>query len=360
MIKGARIIKTGIAVMITMAICKALGLEPAFFGAVAAVINMQPSIFLTVQSARDQFVVHIMGVSAAIVLGYLLGGNAITMGLITILLISLYIKLNLHGGISMGIVAAVFVLGSSPEEFLPHALNRTAVIFAGLSTAMLVNILLWPPRYGQQFKVKLLEANQAAVRYFCQAVEDYARLENKEPHIDERQRETVHKINGEVHALAGLLKREGELATPGFSEPSDWYALAVKFMEYNEALTEKADRIYDLLPARYDRRLKSGNPPISDEFKTILAILESGCATIARVNGKLRTVIIEGKTVEPEEISEDYWERLTKAIEQWQPKLTNSYYLHGLIEAAVTAGEIKWASRQAKKLLMESLASVKH
>jgi hypothetical protein len=131
-------------------------------------------------------------------------------------------------------------------------------------------------------------------------------------------------------------------------------------MEYNEALTEKADRIYDLLPARYDRRLKSGNPPISDEFKTILAILESGCATIARVNGKLRTVIIEGKTVEPEEISEDYWERLTKAIEQWQPKLTNSYYLHGLIEAAVTAGEIKWASRQAKKLLMESLASVKH
>jgi len=354
MIKGARIIKTGIAVTITMFICKALKLEPAFFGAISAVINMQPSIFLTFKTAVDQFLVHILGVTAALILGYLIGGNPLSMGIITIIIITLYIKLNLQNGITMGIVAAVFVLSSSSEQFLPHALTRTAVIFTGLGTAMFVNIVLWPPRYRQQFKERLAESNHEAVRYFCRAVQEFVQLENEEPHLNQRQRDRVHKQNDELRVLSKLLWREGELLTPGSSEQFEWFSIAEKFMDYNEALTEKADRIYDLLPVRLDRRLKSGAQPISNEFKAILEILESGCAAITRVNAKLRTVIIEDISAETEEISEDYWERLTKAIEQWQPKLTGSYYLHALIEVAVTANEIRWASRKAKKLLYEA------
>jgi Aromatic acid exporter family member 1 len=350
---GARIVKTGIAVTITMFICMKLDLEPAFFGAVSAVINMQPSIFLTLKTAVDQFLVHIIGVTAALLVGFLIGGNPISMGLITILLISLYIKLNLQNGITMGIVAAVFILGSSPEEFLPHALTRTAVIFVGLSTAMLVNIALWPPHYEQQFKEKLKESNQEAVRYFCQVVRDFVQLENEETYLNQEQKERAYKLNGETRVLAEFLRREGELLTPGSSEQYKWFTIAEKFVDYNESLTEKADRIYELLPVRLDRRLKSGALPISNEFKVILEILESGCASITRVNGKLRSVIVEGIVVEPEEISEDYWERMTKAVEQWQPKLTGSYYLHALIDVAVTANEIKWASRKAKKLLSE-------
>ena len=43
-----------------------------------------------------------------------------------------------------------------------------------------------------------------------------------------------------------------------------------------------------------------------------------------------------------------------QAIEQWQPNDTGSFHLHALLDVAVTANEIKWASRQAKKLLYES------
>ncbi len=353
---GARIVKTGIAVTITMFICKVLDLEPAFFGAVSAVINMQPSIFLTLKTAKDQIVVHILGVTAGLAFGYLIGGNPLSMGLITILIISLYIKLNLKSGITMGIVAALFVLSSNSEQFLPNALTRTAVIFTGLSTAMLINIVLWPPRYKQQFIEKLKESNYEVVRYFCHAVQDYVELENEKPYFDQAQREKVYKLNEESRVLSGFLMSEGQLLMQGSSDQDEWLAIAEKFMDYNESLTEKADRIYDLLPARLDRRLKSGAPPISDEFKAILEILESGCTIIVRVNSKLRSVIIERVSAEPEEISEDYWERMTKAIEQWQPKLTGSYYLHALIEVAVTANEIKWATRKAKKLLYESIA----
>lgn len=102
-----------------------------------------------------------------------------------------------------------------------------------------------------------------------------------------------------------------------------------------------------------ERRQKCGAGEISSEFQSILNVLESGCTTIERVNGKLRSLICEQVPVEPEAISEAYWERLTGAIERWQPKLTSSYFLHALIEVAVVANDIRWISREGKKLLLE-------
>lgn len=351
---GARIIKTGIAVAITMFVCKLLNLEPAFFGAVSAVINMQPSIFLTLRAARDQILVHILGVTAGFFCGYFVGVNPLSAGLIVMLLIPLYIKMRLNSGITMGIVAALFVLSSSTEEFFVHALARTGVIFVGLGSAMFVNVLLWPPKYNKLLKEKLRESNEAAVLYFCRAVQDYVSMDQHQADVDMEQRKRVYKLNKEARNLLNLQRTERPLlAEP--SEKEGWLSLAEKLIDYNESITKKGNRIFELLPIRQERRLKTGNPVVSGEFKAILDILESGCTIVVRLNGKLRTVIVDGGTAIPEEVSEEYWESLTNAIEQWQPRLTGSYYLHGLLEAAVTANEIKWATRQAKILLYESV-----
>lgn len=352
---GARVLKTGIAVAITMFLCKFLGLEPAFFGAVSAVINMQPSIFLTLRAARDQILVHLLGIAAGFFFGYFLGVNPFSAGLIVILLIPIYIKLRLHSGITMGIVAALFVLSSSTEEFMVHALARSGVIFVGLGSAMLVNVLLWPPRYTKLLKEKLRQSNEAAVLYFCRAVQDYVGLDSsRELHIDTEQRKRVYKLNKEARMLLDLLSSERPVVAES-TEPREWITLAEKLIDYNESIIKKGDRIFDLLPTRLERRMKSDAPPVSDEFKAILGILESGCTIVVRVNGKIRSVIVDGGIVSPEEISEEYWESLTTAIEQWQQRLAGSYYLHGLLEIAVTANEIKWATRQAKILLQESV-----
>lgn len=352
---GARIIKTGIAVTITMFICKMFNLEPAFFGAVSAVINIQPSIFLTLKTAKDQIMIHIIGVGFGLGFGYLVGSNPIIMGFISVLIISIYKKMNLQSGITMGIVAALFVLSSGEEQFLPHALARTAVIFVGLGTAMIINISLWPPRYKNQFILKMRIANEETANYFCQAVRAYVTLGNEDPDSNQAKCQQIHKLNKEVRALSELFKQEGGLLTPVSSAQGEWFGVAERLLDYNEALAERADRIYDLLSGRFERRMKAGYPPISEEFRTILAILDSGCDTIDRINAKLRIRIIDDRPVEAEAISEDFWKRLTIAIEHWQMKFTDSYYLHALLEAAVTANELKWAAREAKRLLSESV-----
>lgn len=350
---GARIIKTGIAVTLTMFFCKLFNLEPAFFGAVSAVVNMQPSIFLTIETAKEQVLVHVLGVTVGLAFGYLVGNSPIVMGIATILLISLHIKFNFKTSVTMGIIAALFILSSSAEEFLTHALIRSAVIFIGLAVAMFINVTLWPPHHKRVLEEKLQESNQQAVLYFCQAIQDYVHLENTAPPSRLEQKKKVHKLNKQSRTLLEFFSREGELLAPGASDQAIWLTNAEKFIDYNQSLIGKADRIYEILPTRFDRRLQLGLPPISPEFKQVLEILESGCTTILRTNGKLRSVIIDGIPVEPEAISEDYWEKLSLAIGQWQPELIDSYFLHILLDTAVTANEIKWASRQAKQLLIE-------
>lgn len=352
---GARTLKTGIAVTITMFICKVFTLEPAFFGAVSAVVNMQPTIFLTIKTARDQVLVHILGVVIGLGFGYLLGGNPITIGIVTIVIIVLYRQFQFKTSLTAGIVAALFILGSSQDQFLSHALSRTSVIFVGLGTAMVINIALLPPRYKNQFVTKLQAGNELAVTCFGQAVQEYVRLGNQIPDNHLAQRMLVQQQNKQARDLFALIKREGDWLTPIASEQHEWFAVAEKLMDYNEALAEGAERIYEQVATRYDRRLKAGFPPVTDEFSDILAMLEGGCRTIDRVNGKVRMVLINGKTTDIEEISEDYWERLMIAIEQWQTRLAGSYYLHTLLEAAVMSNEIKWAARQAKKLLHDAV-----
>ena len=350
---GARIIKTGIAVTITMFICKTFQLEPAVFGAVSAVINMQPSIFLSFKTLKDQIFVHLLSVTIAIALGYLIGGNPLSMGLITILIIILYQKIKLQSGIATGVVAAVFILSSSPEEFLLHAMMRTGVIFSGLFTAMLVNIVFWPPKYSKKFKEKLKEGNQAAVQYFCTALHSYAAIDNVKPKINVEEKDRVHQLNDELHQLLNFAKSEAASSSSAGTNEVQWFGFAEKFIDYNESLIEKADRIYDLMPIRYERRHVANYPPITSEFGAILQLLTSRCATIDRINAKIRTVLIHRGSVETEEISEAYWEVLVKAIEEWQSKINNNYYLHSLIEIAVMANEIKVAARQGKKLLQK-------
>lgn len=352
---GARILKTGIAVSITMALCHQLKLEPAFFGAVSAVVNMQPSIFLTVKSARDQILLHVIGVGAGLFFGYLMGGTPLIMGVATVTLIAIYIRLGLSNGISTGIVAAIFVMGSSQELFLPHALNRTGVIFAGLITAMAVNVTLWPPRYTNQLKENLRESNEAVVGYFCRAVTEYVNMENVAPPSPVEARDKVRALNAQTKKLANLASREGTFWAAAPPEQTRWMETARNFIEYNETLMEKADRIFELLPVRLARRHKAGDPPISEEFHAILRILGSSCEGIQRVNSKLRMVVIDGGLAEAEEVREDYWQQLAAAIEQWQFRLDGSYYVQGLIEAAVTADEIRWAARQGKILLQDCL-----
>lgn len=321
---------------------------------------MQPSLYLTLKTGRNQVLANVLGITVGLSVGYFLGGNAFTIGLATIVVIVLGVRLGLQNGILMAIVATIVILAAPREAFLNEAIVRATVIFIGLSVAMVVNIALWTPRHRREFVEKLRTANQAAANYFCQAVRDFSELDNEETPQRQEQRETIESLNQETRELIEHLRHERKGYFRQDSPETDhWFAAAEKLVDYNEALVEKADQIHDLLPPRLERRLKRGSPKISSEFMSILQHLEKGCGTIDRVNQKLRSLICDQVPVEVEGIGEAYWERLTDAIEVWRPRFTGSYYLHALIEVAVVAHEIRWISREGKKIILDYSKTLK-
>ncbi len=353
---GPRIIKTGIAVTITMFIAEKFNWEPALFGAVSAVINMQPSIYLTFKTARTQILIHVLGVVTGVVIGYSLGANPLSMGFAVILIIVLYSRLKLQSGIMMGVVAAIFILGSSPDQFFQHALSRSLVIFTGLTVAMFVNVLLWPPKYKEQFLDKLRQNNQEAVSYFCQALYDFTALDSGESvnYENNPHRKRILTLTREADTLAEHFRMETraiDLSVPAVTKDEHYFQVVERFLTYNRLIMEKADHIYGLIPARHERRVKLGAPSVSKEFQEILEILKDSCPTIVRVNDKLRGMVFEDHKGELEVIDEIYWERLTDAVEHWQQHLTSSYYLHALIEVAVVANEMRWVAQEGKKII---------
>ncbi|MHB1167654.1 MAG: FUSC family protein, partial [Carboxydocellales bacterium] len=160
---GARIIKSGVAVATAIYLCQLLKVEPSTFSAISALLNVQPSVHLSLKKSLEQVLVHIIGVGLAFVLGYFLGANPLSIGLGTIILIWLLLNLNLSNGITMGVVALVFILASAPKEFIPHALSRSAGIFIGLGVGMAINPLLAPPRHKHKFQLKLREFSEASI-----------------------------------------------------------------------------------------------------------------------------------------------------------------------------------------------------
>ena len=352
---GPRIIKTGIAVTITMFIAEKFNWEPAVFGAVSAIINMQPSIYLTFKTARTQILIHFLGVLTGIIIGYLFGAHPLSVGLAVILMILLYSYLKLEASITMGVVAAIFILGSSTDQFFQHAFSRSLVIFTGLTVAMCVNVLLWPPKYKDQFIHKLRQSNLEAVNYFCQAINDFTDLEYQEPlnQEDNPQRKVVLTLISDADKLAEHFRRETRAISLSATDLTNehYFYVVERVLTYNRTIMAKANHIYGLIPARRERRSKLDAPTITKEFQEILDILKEGCPTIVRVNDKLRGMVLENHKGELEVIDEIYWERLTAAVEEWQQRITNNYYIHALIEVSVVANEVRWVAQEGKKII---------
>lgn len=349
MIPGARILKTGIAVSITMFICRVLQLEPALFGAVSAVVNLQPSIRLTFESAREQIIVHVLGVLIAFGVGFTVGASPITMGLVVVIIIWLYSRLKLHRGVLMGIVAAIFVMSSASEQFVSHAVSRTGVIFIGLLVASVVNVLLFRPRYREQLVEKLKTASSEITGLFVTAIKAFCATDNVDFEMIGRKLESSLVLLDDCHKLANLYIHE-EFPFGNLADESESQRI-IKFIRYNKEIGEKTRDVCDVVKIRNKRRMEHGNPPLSTDFQVILDMLLSSCETIEMVNEKLRLSVCDGIVATPEPVTESFWEQLKGVVEQWQNQNNGSYYLHALLDVSVVAANIRWVARQGKELL---------
>lgn len=144
---GARVLKTGVAIVLALFVAQTLNAPAPVFAGIAAVFAIQPSIYRSYLTILEQIQGNVIGAIVAVIFGLLFGHQIVGIGIAAIIVIGIMIKLNLDKAISLALVTVIAIMEVQGDEFLTFALIRFGTVMIGVFAAFLVNLIFLPPRY---------------------------------------------------------------------------------------------------------------------------------------------------------------------------------------------------------------------
>ena len=223
---GLRVIKTGIAVFISILFGNLLGIEYPFYSVIAVVVVMQPTVIDTWKFGFNRMMGTIAGAVLGVVLALLWPLNPLVAALGFVLLISFMNWVKKGESISIGAVVFASVYLSevlSTQEHILYAGARLFETFLGIIVAISVNYLVFPPNYDQKVIVEsrktskdLWKYNLILIDFFLQEEKRYAALEEQEKQVvkeleisekflELQRKEEEIKIHGEFRTRDTLI-----------------------------------------------------------------------------------------------------------------------------------------------------------
>lgn len=144
---GARILKTGLAIITALYVAKALQCPTPIFAGIAAIFAMQPSLYRSYRTIIEQIQGNIIGAVIAVLFVFIFGHEYVAVGLAAIVTLSLMIRLKLESSISLALVTMIVIMEAQGANFITFALIRFATVMVGVFAAFIVNLIFLPPRY---------------------------------------------------------------------------------------------------------------------------------------------------------------------------------------------------------------------
>lgn len=145
---GPRMMKTGLAVALSIIATEALGLELGMVAVITAVVAMQPSIMRSISHIKEVALSTIMGVVFALAGAYTLGLQPVSIGITVIVAIAVNIRLGWVKTVNITILTIAIIMLSGDEQIhFTYLIDRLSLIFIGISSAFLINTLIFPPNH---------------------------------------------------------------------------------------------------------------------------------------------------------------------------------------------------------------------
>ncbi|WP_054711148.1 aromatic acid exporter family protein [Bacillus sp. JCM 19041] len=163
---GARILKTGLAVVLALYLANWLEINPPTFAAIAASFAIQPSLFRTVRTFSHQVQANLIGAVIGVLFVMTFGHEPFVVGVVVMLSIAIFIKLKLESAIiPTAIVTIIIIMESPADNFLQFASERFLLVLIGIVSAFLVNLAFIPPRYEKKVYDKLSQATDSLLEW---------------------------------------------------------------------------------------------------------------------------------------------------------------------------------------------------
>ncbi|AEH54377.1 protein of unknown function DUF939 [Heyndrickxia coagulans 2-6] len=200
---GARIVKTGIAITIALFIAQLLKMPSPVFAGIAATFAIKPTIYRSYRSIIDQVQGNLIGALLAVIFVMAFGNHFLVVGLGSVLIIILMLKLKLDDTVGLALVTMIVIMETPSDNFLQTAGIRFATLFIGIFSSFLVNLIFLPPKYEARLYVRLTHVTEELLKFIRIAARqeaDYQLLKEELPGIKDR----VYK----VEQLYTLFKEE--------------------------------------------------------------------------------------------------------------------------------------------------------
>ncbi|WP_156290070.1 FUSC family protein [Oceanobacillus salinisoli] len=145
---GPRMVKTGLAVALTLLVTGILDLELEIVAAIAAVLAMQPSIMRSFAYIKEVLVSNGVAVIFALLGTFLLGSHPLSVGAVVIISISINIRLGLNKTVSLTVLTIMAMMLASDNGInYIYIIERISLIAIGVISAFVVNVLVFPPNH---------------------------------------------------------------------------------------------------------------------------------------------------------------------------------------------------------------------
>ena len=162
---GARILKTGIAIVFALFLAKLFGLPNPVFAGIAAIFAIQPSIYRSYLTFIEQIQGNIIGATVAISFALMFGHQLVFVGLAAVVIILIMIQFDLEKSLSLALVTMIAIMEIQDDAFLEFALLRLATVVTGVLAASFINVAILPPRHETKLFETIHEMQDEIIRW---------------------------------------------------------------------------------------------------------------------------------------------------------------------------------------------------
>ncbi|WP_047986028.1 FUSC family protein [Ornithinibacillus californiensis] len=143
---GPRMVKTGLAVALTLIVTDLLKLDLEIVAAIAAVLAMQPSIMRSYAYIKEVVISNSIGIIFALGGYFLIGSHPLSVGAVVIMSIAINIKLGLTKTVSLTVLTIItMMLGGEDGVSYWYIIERLSLVAIGVLAAFIINALVMPP-----------------------------------------------------------------------------------------------------------------------------------------------------------------------------------------------------------------------
>ncbi|GGA45394.1 FUSC family protein [Paenibacillus physcomitrellae] len=152
---GLRNIKTGIAICICLLIGVIFRIDSPFYAAIATIISMENTITNSFAAGRHRTMGTLVGALIGACLAFVDPGNVLLCAIGVVIVIYVCNLLHWNKSVSIGCIvflAVMLNLGSDGANPWAYGLHRIIDTLIGISVAVAVNYLIFPPRLEERLE----------------------------------------------------------------------------------------------------------------------------------------------------------------------------------------------------------------